>query len=162
MPAYYYVEPGATQTTNATGNTENDSLFIAPGSAAQLILTFLKLSGKAAAATSLSGIVCRIKQWTTTASSAGTAITPAPAITAFAAAKSSAGYSTSAVTSGTGGPLLKGMVACGVSGTDIYQAQTSQFDDAPQAQPGATQSIDAFVSSGTASLPYELQGKIAE
>jgi len=162
MPAYYYVEPGVNQTTNATPGTENDSLFLAPGTAAQLILAFLKLSGKAAAATSLSGIVGRIKQWTTTASSGGTAITPAPAIPAFAAAKSTAGYSTSAVTSGTGGPLLKGIVSCGVSGTDVFQSQSPAFDDMPQAQPAATQSIDVFVSSGTASLNYELQAKIAE
>lgn len=162
MPAYYKVMPGANQTTNATPNTENDSMFMAPGAAAALVLKMMKIIGKAAGATSLSGFVCRIKQWTTTASAAGTSITPAPMIPAYAAAKSTAAYSVTAVTSGTGGPLLKGALGCGVSGTDVWMPQTGAFDDAPQAQPAATQSIDAFVSCGTASQNYELVADIAE
>jgi len=161
MPAYYTVMPGATQTTNATANTENDSLFTAPGSLAQLIVRYIHLTGKAAAATTLSGITARLKMYPTTASSGGTAITPQPEIPAYAAAKSSAGYSAAAVTSGTGTLVFFRELGCGVSGSDTWQA-SRDLDDAPQIQPSATKSFDMFVSSPSASTPYGLDLGIAE
>jgi hypothetical protein len=162
MPCYYTIMPGALQTTNATPNTENDSLFVTPGSAKGAWVRMLKIAGRMGGATSLSAITARVKKWTTTASSAGTSITPAPDEVGFQAAKAAAGYSATAVTSGTGGPTLLGLLSCGVTSADYWQAPQTSLDDAYGLEPAATKSIDCFVSSPTASQNYELWLGIAE
>jgi hypothetical protein len=161
MPAYYSVVPGAIQTTNATPNTENDSLFVSPGTLAQCIVRYIHIMGKAGGATTLSALTGRLKGFPTTASSGGTAITPSPTPTATAAAKSSAGYATGAVTSGTGTLVFYREVSCGVSGSDTWMA-SRDLDDVPQLQPSATKSLDMFVSCASASTTYGLDVGIAE
>ena len=162
MSAYYVIDFGAAQTTNATGNTENDSTFVTVGAGASLKLYFMKLMGKATNLTSLSGIESRLKNWPSTSSSGGTAVTPTPTPTATAASKATAGASASAVTSGTGTSLLYGSCCTGVSGSDTWQCFGRDMDDAPDIQSAATKSLDTFVSSPTASMNYTVVLKIAE
>lgn len=149
---YYTVTPGAVQTTNAMPGTENDSLFIAPG-LATLFLRSLAMGGQGAGLTSISGLRSRTKKWTSTASSGGTAITPTPTDPGGAAAKHTAGYATGSVTSGTGGPTLLHSITFGTTSPGPWLWPT--LDECPKLYPNATQSIDIFVSSGTASLNYE-------
>lgn len=160
MPCFYSVVPGATQTTNATGGTENDCLFIKPGSTREVYVCGIFPAGKANASTTISGITQRLKKWTTTASSAGTAITPSPNNTGFRAAIHTAGYSASAVTSGTGGPTLLASFGTGTSTPGPWW--TDNLDNAYDLDAAATQSIDVFCSSPAASQVFEQFLRTAE
>lgn len=151
-------------TTSATPNTEIDAAFIKPGASRMVNLIRLLVQGKAAALTALSGLGFRIKEWTSTASSSGTSITPGavnplnPAAVATAAA--GAGGGTGAVTSGTGGPTIVGGCGCGASGPGVWQQENA--DAAIGLDGNVNKSIDVFAASGTASLNYEFTGKIQE
>jgi hypothetical protein len=131
--------------------------FLKPGSSRAVGLIAARVQGKGANLTALSGIAIRLKQWTSTASSGGTSITPrpvdnrAPAAVATAAAGASGG--TGAVTSGTGGPSVVCAFGCGASGPGGWVAPNP--DAAIVLDGGATKSTDAFSASGTASLNYE-------
>jgi hypothetical protein len=162
MPMVYTSSSKAvsdTFATNATGGTENDALFIKPG-ARNIALTLLNVLGRGAGLTALSGIAFRIKRWTTTASSAGTAITPTPKDPGFQAATATAGAASAGVTSGTGGPVIAAMCGCGAAGPGGWAARDQ--DSPVVVQGSATQSADVFVASGTASLNYEMTVEHAE
>jgi hypothetical protein len=166
MPCYYTDTPAATQTTSATPNSANDCFFLNPGATQSLWLMYVIANGKAAALTALSGINIRIEKWTSTPSSGGTAITPAPTHPGYQAAKHTAGYSASTVTSGTGGPTILGSFGFGVSSPGVWGNPTGQATnlDAAYALPGgsASNSIDLFNISPTASLNFELTVGTAE
>lgn len=158
MPAYYNIAPGATQTTNVTPATENDCFFIKPG-ARTLMLVALYFQGKAAAATTISGITYRLKQWFTTAAAGGSALTPSlkgP----FLAATATAGFAAGAVTAGTGGPTLKGAWGSGSSSPSPWIAP--HIDQCYEVDGTANQSLDIFNSSGAVSANFELAADIAE
>lgn len=167
MPFVYNVSSKANAEnfqTSATPDTEIDAAFIKPGASRVSAIIALYLQGKGAALTALSGIIARLKQWTTTSSSAGTAITPAakdnraPAAVSTAAAGTSGG--TAAVTSGTGGPALVGEHGCGASGPGGWVAQNP--DAAITLDGNANKSTDLFSASGTASLKYAFSFDIQE
>ncbi len=161
MPFVYNVMPGVNFTTSATPNTEIDALFIAPGTKTLTVMS-VTMGGKGAALTFLSGIVQRIKRWTTTASAGGTAITPSPRMQTGSAAKATAGQATAGVTPGTGGPILQGLITCSGSGPGNGWNWLNNPDTAIEVDGGATQSIDLFNSSGTASMVFETAVDIQE
>lgn len=143
-------------TTNATGNTENDFLGVKPGASRLFYALRLAIQGKANAATALSGIVVRMKQWTSTASSGGQSLTPQPKHNLAPAAVQTAVITTTAqgtVTSGTGGPNIVGLASCGASGPGGWVAANP--DDIPALDGGATKSLDLFSSSPTAAMSFE-------
>lgn len=161
MPMFYGVSLDALQTTNATPLTENDALFVKPGTTRAVWLRQMLIHGRGASLTALSQITARLKKWTTTSSAGGTAITPSPKDPGYQAAKATAAAAVGAVTSGTGGPTRLGVAfGCGATGPGGWQAP--DLDGAPTLEGAATQSLDVFVSSATASLNYELAGEIAE
>jgi hypothetical protein len=160
VPFVYSVNPGALQTTNGTANTENDCLFIKPGTTRNVSLQALYAHGKGAGLTAISGITLRIKKWTTTASSAGTAITPTPNDVGIQAAKHTAAFSASAVTSGTGGPTLLGSLGCGAAGPGGWVAPN--VDSVKTLEAADNKSIDVFNTSGTISLNFELSAETVE
>src|SRR5690242_11091512 len=100
--------------TSASANTEIDALFVKPG-ARNIAARLLQVLGRGAGLTSLSGIAFHLKRWTSTASSAGTAITPAPHDPGAQAATATAGGGSAGVTSGTGGPVIVGLAGCGAA-----------------------------------------------
>lgn len=154
MPLFYTDVPGATQTTNATPGTANDCFFIAPGSLRTVWLNSIFPVGRGANLTNISGISYRLEKWTSTASSGGTAITPSPNDPGYQAAKHTAAYSASALTSGTGGPTLMLSIGSGTTSPGNWIAPT--LDQAYALQAGATQSLDIFSVSSAASLSFEL------
>jgi len=160
MPFVYGVVPAVNFTTNATPNTENDALFVKPG-ARTLYLTHIQMQGKGANLTSLSGIVQRLKRFFTTASSGGTALTPAPRAQNAPAATSSAGQASAGVTPGTGGPTPQLIVGCSATGPGSWDYLNNN-DVAPEIDGSATQSFDLFNSSGVASLVFETSIDIQE
>lgn len=138
--------------TSATPNTEVDAVFIKPGTR-NIWLTLLQVIGKGAGLTALSGIAFRLKRYPTTASSAGTAITPSPKDPGAQASKATAGGASAGVTSGTGTAVFVGACGCGAAGPGGWAARDQ--DSAGVVEGSANQSIDLFCASGTASLNYE-------
>lgn len=167
MPFVYNVQSkgvAENYATSGSANTEIDAAFIKSGATRFLALLALRVQGKGAGLTALSGIAFRLKQWTTTSSSGGTAITPGavnnigPAAAHTAAA--GAGGGTGAVTSGTGGPALVGGCGCGASGPGGWVAPNP--DAAIGLDGNANKSTDLFSASGTASMNYEFQMETQE
>jgi hypothetical protein len=159
MPFVYSVEPGLDFTTSATPGIEIDALFVKPGTRT-LAIQAIYPKGKGNGLTAISGIVNRVKKFTSTASSGGSAIAPTPRDPGMQAAKASAGQATGGVTPGTGGPLLLLSVGCGAASPGGWQAITP--DSALVLEASATQSMDLFNSSNTASLKFELGVEIVE
>lgn len=154
MPLFYSVVPGATITTNATPNTANDCLFVKPGSTRTCWVNAIYPTGRGALLTSISGISYRLEKWTSTASSGGSSITPSPKDIGYQAAKQTAGFSASTVTSGTGGPTLMLSIGSGTTSPGNWIAPT--MDQAYALEAAATQSLDIFNVSGAASLVFEI------
>lgn len=156
----YGVVPGAIQTTNATPSTENDDFYVAAGTGRTSAVIGIYAHGRGAGLTAISGITFRIKKWTTTASSAGTAITPSPRDPGAQASKCTAGFSATTVTSGTGGPTLMLSIGCGAAGPGGWVAPNP--DAVILVESGSADSVDVFASSGTASLNFELSAEVQE
>jgi hypothetical protein len=157
---FYNVAPGATQTTNAAANTENDALFITPGALRAVAITAIYPQGRGANLTSISGITYRLKKWTTTASSGGTPITPSPNEAGYSAASATAGFAAGAVTPGTGGPTLLLSIGSGTTSPGNWMART--VDDWRRLYAGETKSMDIFNIASAVSLTYEMSIDIAE
>lgn len=160
MPFVYNIsskENAENYATSGSANTQINAAFVKPGSSRAVAIIAARVQGKGAGLTALSGIAIRLSQWTTTSSSAGTAITPrpvdnrAPAAVATAAAGTSGG--TAAVTSGTGGPSVVCAFGCGASGPGGWVAPNP--DAGLTLDGGANKSTDLFSASGQASLNYE-------
>ncbi len=151
---------------NGTANTENDFFFVKPGASRAVSMLSVKVQGKGAALTALSGISIRMKTWTSTASTSvnGTSTTPAPKNKVLPAAVATAGMATvttaNTITSGTGGPNIVGYASMGASGPG--GSVPINPDDAPSVDGGTTMSIDLFSSSPTVSLLYEFESDILE
>ena len=167
MPFVYNCQTKAVAenyTTSGTANTEIDAAFIKPGATRAVTLIALRVQGKGAGLTALSGIAFRLKIWPTTSSSGGTAITPGPtdnrAPAAVATAAAGAGGGTGAVTSGTGTPVFVGGCGCGASGPGGWVAPNP--DAGITLDGGANKSVDLYSASGTISLPWEAQAEIQE
>lgn len=156
MPMVYFAGPaGLEVTTNAATNTANDFYFLTPGATRTVWLTAAQAVGKAGGATSLSSIAIRGEKWTSTASSGGTGITPRPEDPGYQASKCSAGSSATTVTSGTGGPVFLFGFGFGLSGPGGWN-YLGDLSAAPALEGAATQSVDMFNISNTASLKFEL------
>lgn len=151
-------------TTSGTGNTEIDFAFVKPGATRPVGVPKTTVQGKGGGLTALSGISVRLKQFTTTSSSAGTAVTPAPKNNLAPASAATAGMGigggTAAVTSGTGGPSMVGYAGMGASGPGGTVAINP--DDVPALDGGANKSIDFFSASPTATLNFEMEATLAE
>lgn len=160
MPFVYGVVPGAIQTTNVTPLTANDCFFVKSGATRNLGLQALYVVGRGANLTAITGIQFRVQKWTTTSSSAGTAITPAPRDPGQQAAKGTAAYAVATVTSGTGGPTLMLSIGCGAAGPGGWVAPNP--DSVHMLEGAATQSLDVFCASGVASMSFELSAEIVE
>ena len=156
----YNVVPGAIQTTSATPLTANDCAFIKSGATRNVGLLALWPGGRGAGLNLTTGISYRVEKWTSTASSAGTAVTPAPSDPGFQAAKHTSAYSATTVTSGTGGPTLLLSILSGATGPTAYIAPNPAAIHILEG--AATMSIDVFCVSGTASMSFELSAQTIE
>lgn len=160
MPFVYGVVPGAIQTTNATPLTANDCAFFKSGATRNVGLQALYLQGRGAGLTAISGITIRVEKWTITAAAGGTAVTPAPRDIGMQAAKSTAAFAAATVTSGTGGPTLLLSIGCGAAGPGGWVAPNP--DSVHILEAAATQSLDLFCVSGTASMNFEQSAEVVE
>jgi len=157
MPFVYDISL-ATQgnlTTSGTPNTETDAMFVKAGTGRHVAFTEWNAIGKAAAATSITGIAFRARRYGT-ASTSGTSITPNPrdpgaqACKATCASRPTAGSTVLnrwVIGIGNGGP--NGWWA---PGPDHYLILES----------GAAHSYDVMDVSGVASQVYEFSAVIIE
>lgn len=156
MP-FVYVSTNATVAspfvTHATPLTEIESYFLKPGSTRNAGIQAMYVGGRAAGDTSLSGIAYRLKKWTTTSSSAGTAITPVPVDIGMQACKATAGGASAGVTPGTGGPSFLGGCTSGAAGPGGWTAPNP--DSVRFLEAADNKSFGLHVSSGSASKNYE-------
>lgn len=118
--------------------------------------------GVQAAQTSLTAIGYRLEKWTSTASSGGTSLTPAPTNPSYRASKMSSGWSASTVVSGTGGPTLLASFGTGPTSPNQWLNPRADFSDAFGLDASATQSIDVFNVSPGISFSFELELAAAE
>lgn len=155
MPFVYGVIPGATTTTNAAANTPNDAFFIKPGASKRgCAVQAFRVQGRGSSVPLPSGIGFRLEMWTTTASSGGTGITPSPRDMDAPVANATAGFSATTVTSGTGGPSLKGGFGCSTTGPGQWISSNPDTD--VMMDSAANVSLDIFNVAATASLVYEI------
>lgn len=149
--------------TSATPNTPIDAAFWKPGASRPLNIQSLRVQGKGAGLTALSGIALRLEKYPTTGAAGGTAVTPSPSDDRAPACVATAAYAATAagaVTAGTGTLVHVGGCGCGASGPGGWVAATP--DSNVVVDGGATKSVDLFSSSGTASLNYESWTEIVE
>jgi hypothetical protein len=160
MPFIYAVVPGAEQTTNATPGTENDSFFVKAGSHAQPVRARSLLPRQGRGPHRDLGHRVPHQEVDVDRELGGHGDHAGAARRRHAGAKGTAAYSASALTSGTGGPTLLLTAGCGAAGPGGWVAPDA--DSVMTLEAAATQSIDAFVSSGTASMKYEMSAEIGE
>lgn len=141
-------------TTNATPNTETDAFFVKAG-VRNVALQSLQMLGKGAGLTAISGIIMRIIKFTT-ASTAGTGMTPTPKDPGMQAAKATAA---SRPTAGST-RVNRIITGCGAAGPGGWVAPNP--DSVEMLEGGGGLSIDGMDASGTASLAYEFSLEIQE
>lgn len=150
MPYVYSIAPAANVTTSATANTEVDHLRTLTGSTRIASIIGCYGIGKGAGLTAISGIVLRLRRFTT-ASTAGTAITPAPRDPTAPAAVLTAFTGPTVGTTATQ-QLAFGFGAAGPGG---WVAINPDAGILLVAGGGANGNADILSASGTASLNFE-------
>jgi hypothetical protein len=143
-------------TVSATPLTEIDVYSIKPGASRRSLVYSLQGQGRLAGGTTLSGVDLNFKLWTT-ASTAGSTVTPSPdsviaSIAAVTVARIGTGGGVNAVTPGTGGGTYRGGIGFSGSGPGLWVANT--FDSWIDMDGGYAGSLDIYSLSGTASVPY--------
>jgi hypothetical protein len=156
MPMVYTITPATpgNLTTNGTPATETDAFFVKAGTR-NVALQSVYVIGKGAGLTAISGIAFRVAKFAT-ASTAGTAITPAAKDPGMQAAKCTAASRPTAGTTRTNQVVF----GCGAAGPGGWVAPNP--DSTIPIEGSAAGSIDMFDVSGTASLSYEFSAEVVE
>lgn len=143
----YTTSPPASVSTSASANTDVDHLRLLTAATRSAFIRAVKLIGKGAAATALTGIQVWLKQFGT-ASTAGSGITPAPDDRSMPAAILTA---FTGPTIGTTATILKTM-GCGIAGPGGWQAAERDEELTLLANGGA---------AGNADLISQTEGVVA-
>lgn len=147
---------GTTLTSSGTPNTEVDDLFIKAGTGRGVGIQGIYIHGKAAALSAISGLTMRLKKWTT-ASTAGTSVTPQSADPGAQAAKFTSAYSP---TAGSGGGLYHLSIGCSAGGPGGWTAPNQ--DSLKVLESAYAGSFDLYSAAGTASLIHEISVEAVE
>lgn len=153
-----------TYSTSGSTNTEIDVFSLKPGTSRMPNVYALRGQGRGAGLTALTGISLNLKDWTT-ASTAGSTLTPTPndkgnTVAASAVPRIGTGGGVNAVTPGSGGPLYRGGFGFGGSGPGGWVAANP--DAAIGMNPAYAGSLDIYSISGIASMAYEFWVEHAE
>ena len=150
MPFVYGTARHVNDTTSGTANTEVDHLRTLTGATRAASVTGIYVLGKGAGLTAISGIVVRVRRFAT-ASTVGTAITPAPKDPTAPAAI------LTAFTLPTAGATATQQLAfgCGAAGPGGWVARDRDSEILLVAGGGANGNLDLFSASGTVSLSFE-------
>jgi hypothetical protein len=159
MPFYYGVEqsPATPYATHATPNTEDPTMVLRQTTRNCDILS-ITAGGRAAAATTISGIGYKVRRWTTVGTG-GTTVTPAPRRIGTTASTVIVDKA-SAITAGTvSGAFQLGFV-CGKAGPGGWVARNE--DAAVNLEAGSADEIDINSVAGEASLLHTVGCEISE
>lgn len=141
-------------TTNATPNTETDAFFVKAG-VRNVSLQSVYVIGKGAGLTAITGLSFRLIKFTT-ASTAGTGITPTPKDPGGQASKCTAASRPTA-----GATRVNRVVfGCGAAGPGGWVAPNP--DSVELLEGGGALSIDMMDSAGLASMAYEFSAEVVE
>lgn len=150
--------------TSATPNTEDTSLYIKTAGAGHrskcaLFLFGLYVHGRGAGLTAISGISFRVKKMAV-ASAGGTAVSGAARDSGTGLFYSDMDFvnGQSPVSSPGTGPTLHLSIGCGAAGASGW---FSSIEKAIVYELSTSSSLDFFVASGLASMPYELHTEFA-
>lgn len=159
MPFAYAVisAPATPLTSHATPNTENPNLAIRQATRG-VDITAVRVGGRAAAGTTLTGIGFRFRRWTTVGTGGG-AITPAPTRIGTTAATTAAD-SSSALTAGTVSGAYVGSCVCGASSPGGWAARDA--DAYIHLEGGSADEIDVNSVCGVASQLLDVGADILE
>ncbi len=159
MPFYYSVYRAAV--TNATAGSESSTghIRMASGTTRTASITGIYAAGRASAT---GGFILRLKQWTTTASSGGTAYTPVRRYPNNPAASLVAATDASAITAGSGGPNITLALGC-PSGGGAGWVPTDPSDAIQmEAGGGANNNVDVYSIGSAASMNIDISVEVAE
>lgn len=159
MPFCYGVIsiPATPLTCHGTPNTENPNLVMRQATRGFDVLS-MTCAGRAAAATTITGIEFRTRRWTT-AGSGGTAITPQPRRIGTTASTTAADSATS-ITPGTVSGAYVAVMSCGASGPGGWNAVNA--DAAIHVEGGSSDELSVNSVCGVASLLLAVGAEIAE
>lgn len=159
MAFYYHVEqaPATPYTTHATPNTEDPTLVLRQTTRNCDVMS-ISVGGRAAAATTISGIGYKVRRWTTVGTG-GTTVTPAPTRIGTTASTTCVDKA-SAITAGTvSGAIVAGFV-CGKAGPGGWVARDA--DDCLTLEAGSADEFDINSVAGEASLLHTVGCRISE
>jgi hypothetical protein len=138
-------------TTNGTTFTESEVVFVKPGSGAKAMIQKLMMQGFANGGTTLNGLMCNVKNWTTASTTGGgTSMTPRPAN--LAAAVAAQATASANPTAGSGGGTYRGMVSMGGSTPGLWSAANP--DSVIEQAAGSAGSCDLVSLAGAVSQPF--------
>lgn len=157
MPFVYAVSAGVQYTSHATPGTEDPTIVLRQATRG-VDLQAIYAAGKAAAATTISGIGIRVRRWTT-AGSGGTTVTPSPRRIGTTASTTAVDKQ-SAITAGTVSGAYQLAFGFGKAGPGGWVARDA--DSAIHLEGTAADELDINSVSGEASLGFELSCEIAE
>lgn len=159
MPFVYHIEaaPATPYASHATPNTEDPTIVLRQATRG-VDVTQILVCGRAAAATTISGIGYKVRRWTT-AGTGGTAVTPAPVRIGTTAATSAADKAT-AITAGTVSGAIVAGFGCGKAGPGGWTARDA--DHALHLEAGGADEFDINSVAGEASLLHTVGVDIVE
>ena len=160
MPFVYTVAglaAGASYATHATPSTEDPTLALRQATRG-FDLTGVYCNGRAAAATTITGVSYLGRRWTTVGSG-GTAVTPNPKRIGTTAATTAADKAT-ALTAGTVSGAIQFACGCGKAGPGGWVARDA--DSAVHIEAGSADELCIASLSGEASVSHYVWAEIAE
>ena len=159
MPFYYSVYRSAV--TNGTAGTESTTghIRMVSGSARTASVTGLFAAGRAS---TTGGFILRLKQWSTTASSGGTAYTIVKRYPNNPAASISAATDASAITAGSGGPIITLALGCPSGGGAAWVPTDPADAIQMEAGGGANNNLDVYSIGSAASMNIDITVEIGE
>lgn len=160
MPFVYTVAglaAGASYATHATPSTEDPTLVLRQATRG-VDLNGAYCNGRAAAATTITGISYVGRRWTT-AGSGGTGVTPAPKRIGTTASTTAVDKAT-AITAGTVSGAIQFAMGCGKAGPGGWVARDA--DSAVHLEGGGSDEIDINSLCGEASVSHYVWAEIAE
>lgn len=159
MPFAYTVasQAGTSYTTHATPGTEDPTLVLRQVTKG-FSLTGFFVNGRAAAATTISGISYVVRRWTT-AGSGGTGVNVSPTRVG-PTATTTAFDKASAITAGTVGGTIQAVASCGKAGPGGWAARDG--DHEVHVEGGSSDELDINSICGEASQSHYVSATITE
>lgn len=159
MAFYYNVasQAGTSYSTHATPSTEDPTIVLRQATR-NFDLVAMFCQGRAAAATTISGISYVVRRWTT-AGTGGTSVNAAPTRIGTTAATTCVDKA-SAITAGTVSGVIVATMSCGKAGPGGWVARDQ--DDVVTVEAGSADELDINSICGEASQSHYVTCRIAE